>query len=164
MPHALARVDRIDTLSTAERRFIDDLGQLYAHYGIAPTFGRVFGLLLLQDNPLSLDEIAAQLQVSKSTISVITRELERSGIVRRLGVPGSRRVLYEANDDMTPIFDAMFARIRASVPVLQEAEALLRRPGRARERLQQMLLLHDFWLTEGGGIVERWRRRRRSMR
>src|SRR5205823_3675139 len=120
------RVERGDALTDAQRRFVDDLGQLYARYGIAATFGRVFGRLLLSDEPLSLDELAAQLEVSKSAISVATRDLERVGVVRRIGTPGSRRVLYEANDDMAPIFEATFARVRQSLPVLQQADGLLR--------------------------------------
>jgi predicted transcriptional regulator len=161
--NALAQVERTTALTAAQRRFADDLGQLYARYGIAVTFGRVFALLLLNDEPISLDDIATQLEVSKSAVSVATRDLERVGIARRVGQPGSRRVLYEANDDMAPIFDAMFARIRQSVPVFQQADPLLR-PGKARVRLREMLELHEFWLTEGADILERWRRRRRAAR
>jgi DNA-binding transcriptional ArsR family regulator len=161
--NALARVERADALSEPQRRFVDDLGHLYARYGIPVTFGRVFALLLLSDEPISLDDLAARLEVSKSAVSVTTRDLERVGIVRRLTRPGSRRVLYEANDDMMPIFEATFARVRLSVPVLQQADPLLR-PGRAKRRLREMLELHAFWLAEAQGIVDRWRRRRRVAR
>jgi DNA-binding transcriptional regulator GbsR (MarR family) len=143
----------------ARRRVIDDFGQLYAHFGLALTFGRAFALLLLSDRPLSLDEIAANLEVSKSAVSVATRDLERVGIARRVGTPGSRRVLYEASEDMLPIFQAQFARIQRSLPVLERAAALLP-PGLATDRLQVMTELHEFWLAESEGIVERWRRRR----
>jgi DNA-binding transcriptional regulator GbsR (MarR family) len=160
---ALARLDRADALTEAQRRFVDDFGQLYARYGVAATFGRVFGRLLLSEEPLSLDDLSTQLQVSKSAISVATRDLERAGVVRRLGTPGSRRVLYEANDDMVPIFEATFARIRQSLVVLQQADALLR-PGRARQRMRDMVALHDFWLTESEGLIDLWRRRRRTGR
>src|SRR5216684_1164412 len=91
-------------LSEERRRFIDDFGQMYAHYGLSLSFGRAFALLLINDGPLSMDEIATQLETSKSAISVATRDLERAGVARRLSRPGSRRVLYEACDDMLPIF------------------------------------------------------------
>jgi DNA-binding transcriptional regulator GbsR (MarR family) len=161
MQTALARADRADRLTEAQRRFVEDLGHLYSRYGIGVTFGRVFGLLLLKDDPLSLDEIAAQLEVSKSAISVATRDLERVGVVRRLSQAGSRRVLYEANDDMVPIFDAQFARVRQSLPVLERADALLVRQGRAKQRLREMIALHEFWLVESEEIISRWRRRAR---
>jgi DNA-binding GntR family transcriptional regulator len=148
---------RVDQFDDARRRFVDDLGQLYARYGIAVTFGRVYGLLLLSEQPLSLDEIASQLGISKSSVSVATRDLERVGVARRLGQPGSRRVLYEASDDMGPTFQALFARIRLSLPVYERAAPLVK-PGRARRRLQQIIELHEFWLAESDDIVNRWRR------
>jgi DNA-binding transcriptional ArsR family regulator len=157
---SLARVERGADAAEARLRFLDDLGHLYAHYGLSVTFGRAFALLLLRDQPISLDEIAAELGVSKSAVSVAARDLERAGVARRLTRPGSRRVLYEASDDMVPIFQAQFARVRQSLPVLRSANGLTS-PGRARQRLREMIELHEFWLVEAEGIVERWRRRSR---
>jgi len=158
---AILASSRRDGAALAEqrRRFIEDFGQLYAKYGISLSFGRVFALLLMSEGPLSLDDIAAQLETSKSTISVATRDLARVGVARRVGRPGSRRVLYEACDDMLPIFEAQFARVRQSLTVLKRGDGLLPR-GRARERLLEMQALHEFWLIESEGIVERWRLRR----
>lgn len=145
-------------LDAVRRRVIDDFGQLFARYGLTLTFGRVFGILLLGDDPLSLDEIAASLSVSKSGTSVAARELERLGIARRLGTPGSRRVRYVANDDFEPIFEAQFTRVRDQLGTLQRADGLMTR-GRAKDRLRHMKELHEFWLRESDGIMERWRRR-----
>jgi predicted transcriptional regulator len=147
-------------LLAARRRFMDDLGHLYAHYGLSVTFGRTFALLLLRDQPISLDDIAAELEVSKSAVSVAARDLERAGVARRLTSPGSRRVLYEANDDMVPIFQAQFARVRQSLPVLQGGDNLAT-GAKARQRIREMIDLHEFWLVEAQGIIERWRKRTR---
>lgn len=153
--------DRTRGLDVVRRRFCDEFGQVFARYGLTLTFGRVFGLLLLSDDPLSLDEIAAWLNVSKSGTSVAARELERLGVARRLGTPGSRRIRYEANDDLEPVFEAQFARVRDQLGALQRADGLVAR-GRAKERLRQMKELHEFWLHESGGIMDRWRRRKES--
>jgi DNA-binding MarR family transcriptional regulator len=147
-------------LDQARRRFIDDLGHLYARYGLSVTFGRAFALLLLADQPISLDDLARELKVSKSAVSVAARDMERAGLARRLTAEGSRRVLYEANDDMAPLFEAMFSRVRLSLPVYQAAEPAAS-PGRATQRLRDMIELHEFWLTEAEGILERWRQRSR---
>lgn len=146
--------------AAARRRFIDDLGHLYARFGLSVTFGRAFGLLVLSDTPVSLEDLAAQLAVSKSAVSVAARELERVGIVRRSTSPGSRRVLYEANDDMVPLFAAMIARLQLSLPVFHAAEPLTD-SGPAARRLRDLIELHEFWLSESDGIVERWRQRKR---
>jgi DNA-binding transcriptional regulator GbsR (MarR family) len=148
-------------LTEVQRCFVEELGQVYARYGLALSFGRVFGLLLVSDEPVSLDEIAVKLGMSKTGASVTARELERAGIARRLGMAGTKKILYEAGDEMDPIFSAMFARIRASLDILRRAEPALAR-GRAQERLRNMWELHEFWLREADGIMERWRRRSRA--
>jgi len=146
-------------LTEERRRFIDDFGQMYNHFGLSLSFGRTFALLLTNDGPLSLNDIAALLETSKSAISVATRDLQSTGLARRSGRPGSRRVLYEANDDLLPTFEAQFARVRQSLVVLKRGRGLGLR-GKARERMRDMIALHEFWLAESQGIVERWRRRR----
>jgi DNA-binding transcriptional regulator GbsR (MarR family) len=156
----LARAQRDDDPDLARRRFMDDLGHLYARFGLSVTFGRAFALLLLSDQPLSLEDLAAQLEVSKSAVSVAARDLERAGVARRSTTPGSRRVLYEANDDMVPLFQAQWARVQQSLPILRTAEPLTS-PGRASQRLRDIVELHEFWLTEAEGIIERWRQRKR---
>jgi DNA-binding transcriptional ArsR family regulator len=160
-PHTnLARAQRLDDLDQARRRFIDDLGHLYAHFGLSVTFGRAFALLLLSDQPIGLEDLAAKLKVSKSAVSVAARDLERAGIARRSTSPGSRRVLYEANDDMMPLFQAQWTRVQQSLPIFRAAEPLAS-PGRAARRVSDMVALHEFWLTEAEGILERWRQRKR---
>ena len=137
----------------------EDIGHLYGKYGLALSIGRVFGLLLASEGPLSLDEIAETLGISKSGASVAARDLERVGVVRRLGTPGSKRVLYEATDEMESTFTGTFARVRDSLSAMQRAESLLRH-GRAKRRMKEMVEVHEFWLRESSGIIERWRRRR----
>ena len=139
----------------------DDIGHLYGKYGLALSIGRVFGLLLASEAPLSLDEIALTLGISKSGASVAARDLERVGIVRRLGTPGSKRVLYEATDEMESTFTGTFARVRDSLHAMKRAESLLG-PGKARRRMKEMVEVHEFWLRESTGIIDRWRRRRPS--
>jgi DNA-binding transcriptional regulator GbsR (MarR family) len=155
-----ARAPRAADRDAARRRFIDDLGHLYARFGLSVTFGRALALLLLTDQPISLEDLAAQLEVSKSAVSVAARDLERIGLARRLTSPGSRRVRYEAGDDMVPLFEAQFGRIRLALPIFEQAE-FLASPGRATQRVRDMIDLHEFWLAEADGILDRWRQRSR---
>src|SRR5436305_1865052 len=94
--------------------FCDDFGRLYARHGLSIGFGRVFGLLLISDEPVGLDDIAGALGVSRTGAHVAARELETAGVARRLAVPGRRRIFYEANDDMDPIFAGQLSRTRQS--------------------------------------------------
>jgi len=157
---SLARAQRGRDLEQARRRFMDDLGHLYARYGLSVTFGRAFALLLLSDEPISLEDLATQLEISKSAVSVAARELERVGVARRLTNPGSRRVFYEANDDVEPLFHALFARVRLSLPVFRAA-ASHAHAGHPEQRLGDLVELHEFWLAEAEDVLARWRQRKR---
>jgi DNA-binding transcriptional regulator GbsR (MarR family) len=140
----------------ARQRFVDRIGVFFARYGLPATLGRVFALLLISDRALSLDDVADQLTTSKSGVSVAARGLEQLGLVHRHLVKGSRRILYEASDDMTPLFEAQFERIRQQRALLADGTPFVTN-GPAQTRLQRMLHLHDFWLAESTGIVQRWR-------
>ena len=119
----------------------------------------MFGLLLISDEPVGLDDIAGALGVSRTGAHVAARELETAGVARRLAVPGSRRILYEANDDMDPIFAGQLSRTRQSLGLVERAGPLVG-PGRARARLETMRELHEEWLQGGERILQRWQRRR----
>ena len=137
----------------------DDIGRLYARYGLALSIGRVFGLLLASNQALSLDEIADALGISKSGASVAARDLERIGVVNRLGTPGSKRVVYEATDEMESTFSGTFARVNDSLQAMHRAESRLG-AGKAKKRMREMVEVHEFWLRESNDMMERWRRRR----
>jgi DNA-binding transcriptional regulator GbsR (MarR family) len=139
----------------------DDIGRVYTRYGLALSIGRVFGLLLASDEPLTLDEIAGTLGISKSGASVAARDLERAGVVHRLGTPGSKRVLYEATESMESTFAGTFARVQDSLNAMNRAHSRLA-AGRAKRRMKEMVEVHEFWLRESSGIIERWRRGRHT--
>jgi hypothetical protein len=64
--------------------------------------------------------------------------------------------VYEAVDDMEPIFTATFTRVRDSLALLEREEPTLAE-GRGKKRARQMRELHEFWLQESQGILDRWR-------
>src|SRR5947208_13891345 len=80
--------------------FIEGMGAASATSGVLTQLqGRIFAVLFLEDHPLSLDEIAEALQLSKSNISINIRNLVEWHLVRRVSVPNSRRDHYEAASD-----------------------------------------------------------------
>ena len=89
-----------------KQSFIQDYGQGYQSFGLPKLMGQVVGLLLYHGAPLSLDDITAELQVSKGPVSQIMRRLRDHNLVSKIWVPGSRRDYYEAAPD---IFGQAFA-------------------------------------------------------
>ena len=137
-------------------RCIDDFTQAFARYGMTLTVGRVFGLLLVSDEALGLDDIARELSMSKSAASRTMRDLETIGIVRRMSTPGSRRVLFAVDDAADRILDSTMARIKEFRDLFSvTSEQLGNTP--AADRLRAMTELYDFMATEIDQIRADWR-------
>lgn len=68
-------------------------------YGVNPLCGRLFAMLFLAPEPLSLDELCERAGAAKSTVSVALRQLLSMRVARRLPPRSDRRDFYEAVTD-----------------------------------------------------------------
>ncbi len=84
----------MEALNKDLQSFVERMGMTMERLGASRTLGRILGLLLVADDPLSLTEMAAILRVSKASISNNTRLCEQAGLVLRIGMPGDRRTHY----------------------------------------------------------------------
>lgn len=91
-------------LSSDDEAFLDAMAMLMAPWGWPRPVGRIYAYLLLRAEPATLDEIAADLGMSKSNASVAARTLEHCGNARRQGEPGSRRIYYSVPSDFSGPF------------------------------------------------------------
>lgn len=95
------------------RRFIDAGGNTTHSFGLGRLIGRMFALLYLQPKPLSLEEIAERLDISKASASTSARQLEKWRAVRHSSVDGDRRDFYEAETNFRLIVrDGLLPGIR----------------------------------------------------
>ena len=141
------------------RQFIERMGLAMDRLGLNRTFGRVFGLLMVADEPMSLDEMVERLRVSKASVSTNARSCEQLGLARRVGVRGDRRDYYEiAPRAFEHVTAKRLVAIHAMAGLAAEGlEAVGDEPSPARDRLTEML---DFYLFMGEQIeelLERWR-------
>ncbi len=95
-PEIVLQPPEMFPLTKTQREFIDELAVLLVPWGMPITAARLYGYLQLKEEPVSLDQIVTDLEVSKSHISTAARMLETHGNVRRLGERGSKRVFYVA--------------------------------------------------------------------
>lgn len=87
------------SLTEDEQYFIGQVSQLLAQRGLSPSAGRVYGYLLLRQAPVSVDQIAVDLELSRVGAWNAARNLEGGGHILRQTVPGSKRALYKASDN-----------------------------------------------------------------
>jgi len=95
----------------ATTTFVDGMGAAAATSGIVSQLqGRIFALLYLHDRPVALVEIAAELEQSKSNISVNIRGLVDWHLVRRTRLGGSRKDHYEAATNFWRVMQEIMER------------------------------------------------------
>ena len=80
--------------------FIDRMGLALESDGLPRIAGRIFGLLLLSEDCRSLDDLAAELGVSKGSVSTNARLLEQRGVLERNCRPADRRDYYRVPPDL----------------------------------------------------------------
>jgi len=139
--------------------FIERMGLALESDGLPRIAGRIFGLLLVSEDCRSLDELAAELRVSKGSVSTNARLLEQRGVLERNSRPSDRRDYYRVPPDL---FSQTMAQRLARWQRFHEAigEARTSLPIRSRKvlhRLEEYQAAYDFMsevIQEG---LTRWR-------
>jgi predicted transcriptional regulator len=142
-----------------DRRFIEDVARLLVPWGVPQTAARLYGYLLLKPEPVSLDCIAADLEISKSSASVAARLLEQYTLVRRLAERGSKRALYEASDNYEGMLTEQNRLLEALAGLLQTGAGNVA-SGSTRDRLKEMAEFHLMMRDAMESALRRWRQRR----
>jgi DNA-binding MarR family transcriptional regulator len=144
----------------ASRHFVEAVGLFFEDTGVPRIGGRVLGLLLLADRPLSLDAIARTLQVSRASVSTNSRLLLQSGMVERAALPGDRRDYYQfAAHAWESRIEAVIGAGHAFLRLLDRGQATID-PANAvgRARLLEAREFYGFITAELSALLDRWRR------
>lgn len=142
--------------------FVEDMAGLLIPWGVPPAAARLYGYLLLSPEPASLDRIAADLEMSKSSASVAARLLEQYRLARRRGESGTKRVLYEVSDNFEGILQGQNRLIAALTDLLRKRAVNGGAEKITTERLAEMA---DFYAMIGEAIEQafsRWRQQNQS--
>jgi DNA-binding transcriptional regulator GbsR (MarR family) len=123
-------------------------------WGINRTMAQVHALLFISPEPISANEIMAELQISRGNVSMALRELIAWGLVHRLHMKGERREYYTTEKDVWTMF-RIIARERKkrevdpTIAVLRESMAELNTmpAGEGKYEREQIKSLLDFFET-----------------
>ncbi len=128
----------------------DAVGTVIEFWGFKHNQGRVWALLYLRGEPFTAAMIKREMGLSKGAVSILLRELEQWGVVRRVRLPGKRAWYYESERDLMKMIrlvlqareSQLVSRVLAD---LERAESLIRQDPTAtreqRARLRRMLRL-----------------------
>jgi DNA-binding transcriptional regulator GbsR (MarR family) len=93
----------VKTIEDIRNDFIHIVGEKTEKFGFSRIAGQLEGLLLFSNQPMSLDEMAERLEVSKGSVSSNIRLLERFKVVRKVYNKGARKNLYEIRGSISEI-------------------------------------------------------------
>ena len=83
-------------MDARKEQFVERMGLVSEADGLPRIAGRIFGYLLLTPGECSLDELAAELKVSRASVSNDARRLAQMGLIERHSRPGDRRDYYRS--------------------------------------------------------------------
>ena len=91
------------TIEDIRNDLIHVIGEKAEKFGFSRIAGQLEGLLLFTNQPMSLDEMAERLEVSKGSVSTNIRLLERWKVVRKVYHKGARKNFYEIRGNIWEI-------------------------------------------------------------
>ena len=139
----------MNALSPLVRSFVGHFGEMGSRWGINRTVGQIYALIFVSPVALNADEIAEQLEFSRSNVSMGLKELQAWRLVNLRHLPGDRREYFDAPSDAWEIFRTLAEerRRREIEPTLSMLRnALLEEPASEDDRvaLERMRGMHDL--------------------
>jgi DNA-binding transcriptional regulator GbsR (MarR family) len=88
------------TPSDEQLEFVEQIGLILEENDQPRIAGRIIGWLLICDPPhQSFDDLVGVLQVSKGSVSNMTRLMLQSGLIERVSLPGDRKTYFKIRND-----------------------------------------------------------------
>ncbi|WP_417358213.1 GbsR/MarR family transcriptional regulator [Flavobacterium sp.] len=84
----------------AKNKFVQTWGALGSQWGINKTMAQIHALLMVSNEPLSMEDIMEELQISRGNASMNIRALIDWGIVYKEFKHGERREFFTAEKDL----------------------------------------------------------------
>ena len=116
-------------LEDAKDIVINSIAETMDLYGINRSVGNLYGTMLFEES-MTLDEMRAELQMSKPSMSAGVKKLQEFDVVKQRFTRGSRKQHFEAEKDFFTFFSNFFTQkwyreIKINMSALQEAEAMI---------------------------------------
>ncbi|QDI92579.1 GbsR/MarR family transcriptional regulator [Salicibibacter halophilus] len=98
----------LDELKEAENQIADRIADNMETFGVSSTVGRLLGIIYMNRNAMTLDELAEQTGMSKTRMSQVMRQMMALNIAEKEFVKGSRKEHYNVENDYVQTFISLF--------------------------------------------------------
>ena len=134
----------------AKDKFISTWGSLGTLWGINKAMAQIQSLLFISTKPLSMEEIMAELKISRGNTSMNLRQLMDWGIVTKELIPGERKEYFSTEKDVQELArhiakERSRREIKPFIKVLKDVSSI-KDDGteKTRELIKQTKALHDL--------------------
>lgn len=145
----------------AKNKFVQTWGALGSQWGINKTMAQIHALLMVSAEPLSMEDIMDELQISRGNASMNLRALMDWGIVYKEFKQGERREFFIAEKDLDELAikiaqERSKREIKPALKVLKEVSAGVNddKSAEAKYFAQQTDQLYEFVLKTDN-IIEK---------
>ncbi|WKW46154.1 ArsR family transcriptional regulator [Myroides sp. JBRI-B21084] len=136
----------------AKNKFLQSWGAFGSQWGINKTMAQIHALLMVSVEPMSMEEIMEELQISRGNASMNLRALMDWGIVYKEFKPGERKEFFIAENDLDELAvkiakERSKREIKPALKVLKEVSSI--KPDKTQEEqhfVEQTAKLYDFVL------------------
>lgn len=164
------------SLAEIREGLINHLSLLFEDAGHSPLVGKIFALLMFAPEPLSLQEIADMLGVSKAAVSVQIRNMGRNELCHKLHKGNDRKDYYFISDAVSlKVIQAVSRKllagqqvISATLEAINSLQALEPQEQASRDivekRMSDMSAMYALSMSWLEGLATEWEQRiRRGM-
>jgi DNA-binding transcriptional regulator GbsR (MarR family) len=126
-------------------KLIESWGSMGALWGINRSMARVHALLIATEAPLTLDDIADRLEISRGNVSMCLKDLRSWGVIKKIHERGDRKDYFVTEPEVWTMFfrilsqrkqrefDPVLESLREALAVADEDESEV-----VRARLEEM--------------------------
>ncbi|HDZ73763.1 MAG TPA: MarR family transcriptional regulator [Aurantimonas coralicida] len=140
-------------LEEVRKRFIDQMGTHMETEGLPRIAGRLFGLMILELEPISFGDLAHRLGVSRGSISTNSRLIEAKGLIERVSMEGERQDFFRlAEQPYVNMMRGVAARMGETLKSIAEARASL--PSNATREDARLQEAEHFFETAVASLAD----------
>jgi len=136
-------------ISEKNQSFVYHFGEMGSKWGFNRTVGQLYALLVITEQPVTANELASALSISRGNVSMGIKELQSWQLVQVSHIPGDRKEYYNAIGSVMDMANKVFEerRKREVDPTLSLLRnLLLEKPNTDGEEYAQkrMTEIHDL--------------------
>jgi len=152
----------MDSQELIKHEMLQSFGEAYHAFGLSRLMGYVIALLTFSHQPLSLDDIAAQLGRSKGPISQVTRRLLDRNLIRKVWRPNSRKDYYEIQPEIfAKAFQNNFDLIKNNTQIARQLKAQVTQADHSnlltlRKRIMEMQHFYELMEQHFQNFIDEW--------